>query len=74
MKVGVSLLTKKSETGELVWESIMNMKKVPSYKGDLYEFRSSCFSATTTPNQPLAEVQPTERMAGQDVCRDRETC
>ena len=50
LKVGDKLLTKKSETGELVWESIMNMKKVPSYKGDLYEFRSSCFSAITTPN------------------------
>lgn len=60
------LLTKNAETGELEWARPTEVKKWPSYYGELVEFASRSFSAVSTPNHRWLV---TNKATGKDECR-----
>jgi len=69
LKVGDMLLTKRIDTGEMVWEPISRLRLFPNYSGRLFEFKSKSFNAVTTPEHRWLVR---DRRDGVDLCATSE--
>ena len=65
LKIGDMLLTKRIDTGEMVWEPISRLRLFPDYEGRLFEFKSNTFNAVTTPEHRWLVR---DRRDGVDLC------